>query len=53
LQYVTKAETGSRFATLWPPSWKSLKRHNSAADGPICMKFGMPKQNHMLVMSKM
>ena len=30
-----------------PPSWKSLWRHNWAADTPIWMKFGSPTQNHM------
>jgi len=52
-QYVMKAETGSRFTTLWPPSWKSVWRDNSGADGPIWMKFGMPTQNHMPMMTKM
>ena len=30
-----------------PPSWKSLWRHNSAADDPISMKFYKPMENHM------
>ena len=46
LRYVTKVETGSRFPGLWPPYWKSLRRHNSAADGPICMKFGSDAESH-------
>jgi len=42
-----KPETGSSFATLWSPSWISLRPHNSAADGPIRMKVGTPTQNYM------
>jgi len=45
--FIAILETESRFPTLWPPSCKSLRRHNSAADGPICMTFGVPTQNHM------
>ena len=30
-----------------PPSWKLLWRHNSAADDPISMQFGVPIENHM------
>jgi len=29
----------------WPPSWKSLWHRNSAADWPICTKFGVLMQN--------
>ena len=35
-----------------PPSWKSLWRHNSAADYPILMKFGMPMEKHMQMVVK-
>jgi len=30
MRNVTKTETGSRFATALPPSWRSTWRHNSA-----------------------
>ena len=36
----------------WPPSWKSLWRHNSAADNPIVMKFGTLMENYMPMIVK-
>jgi len=44
---VKKTETGSKFATLWPPCVKSIWRYNSVGDRPICIKFSRPVQNHM------
>jgi len=32
---VNKPETGCRFMTPLPPSWKPIWRHNSGVDGPI------------------
>ena len=52
---VAKSKTGSRFATLRPPSWKSWKssgRHISCTDWPIWTKFGTLMQNDTLMTIK-
>jgi len=36
----------------WPPSWKSIWRHISAADVPIWTKFSSQKQNNMPITAK-
>ena len=36
----------------WPPSWKCLWRHSSAAGDPISMKFGVLMENHMPMVVK-
>ena len=41
------SETGSRFPTLCPLSWKSIWRHKSSANRPIMTKFGRQMQNDM------
>jgi len=47
LSYITNAETGSRFATRWPPYSKRLWCRYWAADSPIRMTIDSPTQNHM------
>jgi len=44
---IIKTETGCRCPTLWPPSWKSIWRHNFAVSAPVCMKFGRHVLNHI------
>jgi len=46
-RYRRSTLPGSRFPTLWPPSWKSIWRNNSAVDRPITTKFGRQMQNYM------
>jgi len=46
---VTQSEIGNKIAPQRPPSWKSIRRHISAASDPIWAKRGMLTQNDMTI----